>query len=858
MQLEVSSVPVRVEQDGAWVPVDTTLVTDGEWLAPAASAAPVRFSAGGSDQIAQVQTESGEWVTETWPYGTLPAPTVEGDTATYAEVLPGVDLKMTATSTGQASVYVVKTEKAAKSSDLDDLHVLINGAELARTSTGVVEAEVADGSQIVAGQPLWWDSSEGATFRDPGDFGSPAPVTHDVAADRISMDVGASIEREQNRTGDDVIYPIYVDPDWTPGMAASWYTDANYPSTSYLSGANSTVLRVGNYGVYKSDMFFQFPIGALAGKSVTYAVLSTTQLSMDACGTPGAIQVHTFGPKPAGFTWYQEQAWNADGSSGWSAALQSWVGPGCGSAAMTVGWNVTAGVQGKLGSSDIQFAFTPSNPTAPSRRHYSRAATLTVSYNTLPNTPVDPAFASPSRACGTAAAPTSLGQSDVTVSVYQTDPDGDNVGTNFYLAKADDLTTDVQALGSGLAAGGTKTVTFTGLVDGQIYAWRARGQDVTHHGTTYSAWCYFAVDTTKPAVPTATAQSGTPYEVGKGVDVSLAGASDVAGFIYWVTAGQMTGSPPSNPIGGTVTTAASLPACPALIGEVRRACGPGATPVVVKVAPTDGLSTMWVSAYDKAGNQSAATGLPLYSSTSTPAASANLDQGHAWQVTAMTTPLPTTIPDSNPWAGTAGIDLIIPPNASTTTTDLPDPPISTPVLSTNYATADDEIRTTSAPVDSTKSLTLSMWVKPTHIPTTPHVIAVQGGLDNTVQLQITKTGKYAFCIGSQFVDMYSTGVESNCAVGGVVSPGTWQMVTGVWDEVNQQLRLHVGSSITPVASVGHAVAAGTSSAGGPLLFGPGPDSWRYVGLVANPVMVPGIIDRNELERLAAFQLPFTD
>ena len=177
MQYEASTLPVRVEQDGDWVPVDTTLTEVGDWLEPAASAAPVRFSTGGSDQLAQVQTETGEWITERWPYGTLPTPAVDGDTATYPNVLPGVDLKMVATKTGQASIYVVKTEKAAQSTKLDDLHVIIEDAELTTKPNGAVEAELADGSQIVAGQPLWWDSSDGGTYREPGGE-APAPPGH--------------------------------------------------------------------------------------------------------------------------------------------------------------------------------------------------------------------------------------------------------------------------------------------------------------------------------------------------------------------------------------------------------------------------------------------------------------------------------------------------------------------------------------------------------------------------------------------------------------------------------------------------------------------------------------------------------
>ncbi|WP_146116763.1 hypothetical protein [Microbacterium sp. MYb64] len=101
MQLEQSTVPVRVPRDGGWVDVDTELERDGDWFSPTASVAGVRFSSGGSDVIAQTQTTSGEWVSERWTQGTLPTPTVEGDTATYAEVLPDVDLKLTATSNSE-------------------------------------------------------------------------------------------------------------------------------------------------------------------------------------------------------------------------------------------------------------------------------------------------------------------------------------------------------------------------------------------------------------------------------------------------------------------------------------------------------------------------------------------------------------------------------------------------------------------------------------------------------------------------------------------------------------------------------------------------------------------------------------
>lgn len=59
-ELTINTVPVRVQQDGAWVPVDSTLVPDESgYLAPTATSVPVQFSSGGSDVLARVQSPDG-------------------------------------------------------------------------------------------------------------------------------------------------------------------------------------------------------------------------------------------------------------------------------------------------------------------------------------------------------------------------------------------------------------------------------------------------------------------------------------------------------------------------------------------------------------------------------------------------------------------------------------------------------------------------------------------------------------------------------------------------------------------------------------------------------------------------------
>src|SRR6266508_5206728 len=73
-----------------WSPVSTDLtIADGE-LVTENTDANIAFSSGGSaDPLAQVSSD-GQSVGIGWD-GSLPAPELSGDTATYPEVLPGVD-----------------------------------------------------------------------------------------------------------------------------------------------------------------------------------------------------------------------------------------------------------------------------------------------------------------------------------------------------------------------------------------------------------------------------------------------------------------------------------------------------------------------------------------------------------------------------------------------------------------------------------------------------------------------------------------------------------------------------------------------------------------------------------------------
>lgn len=841
MGYEVSTVPVRAERsEGGWVPINTDLVLRDGWWEPQDSARPVRFSAGGSDALTQIKTEGGEWLIETWAHGILPAPVIEGRTATYPNVFDDVDLRLTATELGMASVYIVRTPEAAARQELSDLAVELEGADITREPTGEYTAETGTGDTITASSPLWWDSSAGGTAEGPGLTAGARGVEHTHDETAISLDVAATVE------GASPQYPVFIDPDWNTGQNAGWYTDDAYPDEHYL---NVDTLRMGRYGQYNGDAFFEFKIKALAGKQIISARMSTTQVAL-AAWPNSPVRVRLFGHQAAGFNRYeQKDLWGPQQGSAQSPGTLD-------EPRVTVGWNVTAGMKTSVGSEWVQFGLSAADPDAPSRRHFSRSATLTVQYNSPPNTPTAPRIDSPQRSCGTQSAPAAVAGSSVVVSVDQKDPDAGNVGTKFYLYNSS-LTTRLATRSSDSLAQGRRSVTFAGLGAG-TYAWYARGNDGNIVGTGQSTSCYFTVDNTPPPAPGVTT-TATSFVVGKAVTVSLTSTADAAGYQYWVDYVAPTASVPPSPVAVSRTTA--LPNCSQRVGATRFKCASGTTAVTVYVAPVDALSTLYVSAYDKSGNVSPAKALPLFTATGTPAArDTRINSGHAWTTTSMIDPLPTVIPDSNTALGSAALDLYLPDSSASwqEVTELR-PGYTVPVLHPHEPPdPSEQMRTSTAAVNTSDSFSVSMWIKGSFNEYQPtQIIASHWASGSSFDLKL-QSGRFQFCRRGTYATGETSPVSSCVTAPDQIVKDQWVQVTGVWDRINQQLRLVVGNAATPLAVEPNVKGSSeTWAAPGSFLLGPGPTSLRFAGLVANPVVVPGVIDSRQLASLGAFTSPFT-
>ncbi|KQM05833.1 hypothetical protein FF86_10121, partial [Frankia sp. CpI1-P] len=104
----------RVRRGDGWVDVDATLVLADGKVTPKVAKAGIVLSAGGKagGDVATL-VDGGRELAFAWP-GALPAPTLAGSTATYADVAPGTDLVVKVVPTGYDVRIVAHTAAAAQ------------------------------------------------------------------------------------------------------------------------------------------------------------------------------------------------------------------------------------------------------------------------------------------------------------------------------------------------------------------------------------------------------------------------------------------------------------------------------------------------------------------------------------------------------------------------------------------------------------------------------------------------------------------------------------------------------------------------------------------------------------------------
>jgi hypothetical protein len=319
--LEDSAVPVRVKDADGWTTPDATLEVraDGS-VGPRAAAVELSFS-GGGDAADLVRIErDGRSLALGWP-GELPEPTLDGDSALYREVLPGVDLKLTASVEGFREVLIVKSAEAAGSEALAEVSFGLDttGLDVQETTSGGMQAVDGDGVSVFRSpQAQMWDSAGEAEQSSVGtqlmtaeteettepEDGSAATDGADGPADGsalalLPLDV---TDGELTLTPDtDLIenatYPLYIDPTvtWSEAERTLLRSDG-YADYAWGNGDDDEGKGMGYCGTYvtggysyycgsgyKQRLYFEFSPASLKGKSILDATFRATETWSTSC-----------------------------------------------------------------------------------------------------------------------------------------------------------------------------------------------------------------------------------------------------------------------------------------------------------------------------------------------------------------------------------------------------------------------------------------------------------------------------------------------------------------------------------------------------------------------------------------------
>lgn len=321
---EMNAAPVRARKgDGTtWAPVDTTLVRDADGSVRAKNTTTaLTFSGGGSGEQLVTLADEGHELQLGWPTA-LPEPQLDGDTATYAQVLPDVDLQLTALSSGYTSVLVVKTAEAAKNSALETISMTVSGGgslDISPTADGGFVARDGDGTPVFespAGR--MWDSAGDApatanvttqllrtataaeTEAGPqaaeavplaAAGGEPAPSegpgSGDTTTELPLKVAGTTMEITPDPEllhGKDTVFPLYIDPP-TKGIALGDWTALASNGTKYWEfDGDKGVGRCSNYAgylcsnsPYTQRMYFEYPLSSIHGKKILDATMEVYQ-----------------------------------------------------------------------------------------------------------------------------------------------------------------------------------------------------------------------------------------------------------------------------------------------------------------------------------------------------------------------------------------------------------------------------------------------------------------------------------------------------------------------------------------------------------------------------------------------------
>ncbi len=400
---QLAAAPVRARTAKGWAPVDTSLVTRDGVVRPVSVPTGVTLSGGGDEPL--ISLEAGGAASPSARAGNpapdravrldvdadLPAPTIKGDTATYAGVLGGADLTVQALTVG-TEVSVVIPERGA---GLARYELPMDFDGLTPTQDGGGGLVLRDAGGAAAGYttaPVMFDATRSPI---PGIPARRGPVTAQlerrgdgyvmvVTPDRAFLDDPATV------------YPVTIDPSTSFSLVFDTYIEQMHPTASHAGEDNLYAGTTALTGPVRS--FLQWDAAPIQGKNVSSATMRLYQVWSGAGGcTASPVTVQGASHISASITWNTQPTrdgvtWGSANTAGDQTACASQVGhKAINVTGLAAQWAADAG---RLGNVAIQASET--NP-AHAKGFYSGETglgtpLLDATYFTTPSTPTEPSY----------------------------------------------------------------------------------------------------------------------------------------------------------------------------------------------------------------------------------------------------------------------------------------------------------------------------------------------------------------------------------------------------------------------------------------------------------------------------------
>ncbi len=656
-----NAIPVRMQRAGAWVPINTDLVAnpDGTW-APRAALLGVTFSGGGSGAMLTVNSPTSTGTPRSlslyWPTA-LPTPVVTGNTALYPSVLPGVDLRLAASTDSYSEVLIVHDAAAAADPQLAALKLRVeaDNLTLAKTATGALTATAADGSTVFAGAaPTMWDSTTVGKAGPAPSADSPGTGRQSrlgVAVGPVARTPATGASTPAGVTSTEVTltppaatltgkvdkFPLFIDPTFSTNTVSKDWLDVQSNGWTWWGGTGEhdnpddiTTARVGDCDLpiesgcgWVDRTYFEMNTSAFAKANGTTAKVSSASFTINeiwganAC-TKQPVDLYGSGAISSSTLWAGPEtgsALNEQTSAGGTNCSSAPEGVSFSSTALT-NYVQTAATNGATNDTFVLRAPSETNDYQ-WKQFAPTSATLNVTYDFPPNTPTGLTVSNLETCNGVNYTSASIPSLTATATDNNPSP---TPYLNFQLLKAG---TVVAATTSGIQVGNgsAKSWTETGgaLTNATAYSFQARTDNEPGNANDrFSAWSA-AYNFTVLSSPPVTAPSvhssdfpasfwGQPANTGGQFAVSSPDP-DLQGFRFSLTGSQVaadatkcdtTPTQLSNTSSGLLTDGFVA----AKSGVAGIAIAPG------NLAP--GFHTLTVGAVDYAGNSGPNTTYAFY------------------------------------------------------------------------------------------------------------------------------------------------------------------------------------------------------------------------------------------------------